>query len=127
MSKPGPQGGRPRAKRDLTEVEKFYIEGHRELSADQLADFIQARVEDIQEYISTLPKFEPSTPKMPIAIDLFGKNKTDVEAGKASRFIVMTPPAAELGDEFSKNERSVKGPHRSERAIHKIPRRNLPK
>ena len=113
-------GGRPRTRRELTEVEKFYIRGNLDKSVKELGDTLIAHELDVKEYVESLPPVEPTPPEQLIAIDTIGRDRKNLKEGKSGRFVVMSEPASQLADNHREN---MKGKQKDHPGIFHLPKR----
>lgn len=121
-------GGRPIKHREFNEVEKFYIIHHAHIKSNQeIAKAITARLDDVEDFVATIPipepvpVQEPEPPRPPVAIDLMGHDTKSEEVGKPSRFVVMTKGASEMGDHQRGKSKGLGD--KLSKAIHVLPKR----
>ena len=96
---------------NLSIVEKFYIESHRDLKPHRISKRMRKAITEqvVDEYLKTLPPPEKEAPK--VSGDLMNR---DGKKGVA----VMTPAASEMSDTF-RDEASESTPDNNDR-IHRI-------
>jgi hypothetical protein len=94
-----------RHKQTLTDIDKFYLEYHRDTPIAELVTTLNAEEEIVNDFLKSLPPIPE--PKPVTAIDLM---RRDSEQGK-NKVTVMTQAASERADEsYGRNHKKEPDP-----------------